>query len=775
MSASDKHVLDYDGLLYFKSKIYSDLKTINGAAITGGGNLLLVVANTAITGATKCKITYDSKGLVTGGADLLASDIPELSASKITSGTFDIVRISGLQEALYEKEDKSNKVTSLDNSSTDTQYPSAKVVYDNLINVREVAEGKCQTYVISYTTDIDYLKNMVNNGKKVYDKDGNDISSDITSGRYDVLISNSKFNSNSDSISVSSYSNQECIAVVYIPWMASSATSAYIYRFSDMKKGDVILVKELDVPDRWFETLLSGGIEYPYQCNKLETAKVDLSGYQTLITGNNKISSDFVDDTNSYNKFVTPTEKINIDIIKIRTTNIRYDESTGTTISGTTNLTNLIADNIQTRALNLEGGIRIYDSSYFGQTKPTGEELQLGLVGNTYLGIDWAGGIKFPELPLFDRDWFNKANNLLGNLSVNSIGDAIFVNTTLTLDSALNLHDNVYASEGKYIYLGHTGGLNFPSGNLDKDWFNTVSAYATTKQDTLVSGTNIKTINGASLMGSGDIIISGGASTWGNITGILSNQTDLQNALDAKYVKPASGIPDSDLANSYQETLVSGLNIKTINGTSLLGSGDILVSATTYINGNGINISNGEIKLANDIIVGDPGYYGKLGVKGAYCDAQLVGDGYGLISINENYYDPIDGSLTNSYQIYIPRKSGTFALMSDIPSTPTYYEHGIELTNGTFDIFFNIVNTYSSGYGWGDFTSLASYLKTLPNGAKIVASGNVSGNIAVALSKDNDANTMTLIYLINGSKNYLTINLDAPTNYSCYDAPRPLQ
>lgn len=47
---------------------------------------------------------------------------------------------------------------------------------------------------------------------------------------------------------------------------------------------------------------------------------------------------------------------------------------------------------------------------------------------------------------------------------------------------------------------------------------------------------------------------------WGNITGTLSNQTDLQGALDNK-----------------QDTLVSATNIKTINGTSVLGSGDLAV------------------------------------------------------------------------------------------------------------------------------------------------------------------------------------------------------
>ena len=39
---------------------------------------------TAITAATKTKITYDSNGLVTAGADLVASDIPDLSATYIT-------------------------------------------------------------------------------------------------------------------------------------------------------------------------------------------------------------------------------------------------------------------------------------------------------------------------------------------------------------------------------------------------------------------------------------------------------------------------------------------------------------------------------------------------------------------------------------------------------------------------------------------------------------------------------------------------------------------
>lgn len=43
-----------------------------------------VTANAAITGGTATKITYDTKGLVTSGGSLSASDIPDLSATYVT-------------------------------------------------------------------------------------------------------------------------------------------------------------------------------------------------------------------------------------------------------------------------------------------------------------------------------------------------------------------------------------------------------------------------------------------------------------------------------------------------------------------------------------------------------------------------------------------------------------------------------------------------------------------------------------------------------------------
>jgi hypothetical protein len=120
------------------------------------------------------------------------------------------------------------------------------------------------------------------------------------------------------------------------------------------------------------------------------------------------------------------------------------------------------------------------------------------------------------------------------------------------------------------------------------------------KQATLVSATNIKTIEGQSILGSGNIDLS--KSDVG-----LSN---VDNTSDAN--KPVSTATQTAL-NAKQDTLVSGTNIKTINTNSILGSGDLTISSdlvndlTPQLGGNLdvngkeiVSTANGNITIAPD-------------------------------------------------------------------------------------------------------------------------------------------------------------------------------
>ena len=182
---------------------------------------------------------------------------------------------------------------------------------------------------------------------------------------------------------------------------------------------------------------------------------------------------------------------------------------------------------------------------------------------------------------------------------------------------------------------------------------NNISGELAGKQDTLVSGTNIKTINGNSILGSGNLVIESGSGDYNDLTNkpsinsvsLVGNKTlddlDIQSKITAVNKIPYSNISDTpdltyyakldelntfehtqtiksqmysglvlengddssefvnlgydgfrknninfawgDIAtitdvNAKQDTLVSGSNIKTVNGNSLLGSGDIEIA-----------------------------------------------------------------------------------------------------------------------------------------------------------------------------------------------------
>lgn len=104
--------------------------------------------------------------------------------------------------------------------------------------------------------------------------------------------------------------------------------------------------------------------------------------------------------------------------------------------------------------------------------------------------------------------------------------------------------------------------LNELSGKVD-----TLSATVDTKQDTLVSGINIKTINNTSILGEGNIVIEGGGTVDPNLD-INSDNAVANSAITNAITAIEGDIVDVNAAlNGKQGTLTSGAFIDINNNT----------------------------------------------------------------------------------------------------------------------------------------------------------------------------------------------------------------
>lgn len=137
------------------------------------------------------------------------------------------------------------------------------------------------------------------------------------------------------------------------------------------------------------------------------------------------------------------------------------------------------------------------------------------------------------------------------------------------------------------------------------------------KQNTLVSGTNIKTINNESLLGNGNLNIEGvphvdlTQTQYDALSSVEKNNGTIYFITDGEPGGSSSSNSIADvrvnntsvvsnrIANidltGKQDTLISGTNIKTINNTSLLGNGNISTLAEN---------ANGDISVTRNISTG---------------------------------------------------------------------------------------------------------------------------------------------------------------------------
>ena len=145
-------------------------------------------------------------------------------------------------------------------------------------------------------------------------------------------------------------------------------------------------------------------------------------------------------------------------------------------------------------------------------------------------------------------------------------------------------------------------------------------------QPTLVSGTNIKTVNNTSLLDSGNIDV----------------QAPLVSGSNIKTINSTSLLGSGNI--SVQPTLVSGTSIKTVNSTSLLGSGDVSVQPTLVSGSNIKTINNESILGSGNIDVAASGVdEDRLHALKGYEDAgELLVDKEGLADVTSYAHSTFD-------------------------------------------------------------------------------------------------------------------------------------
>lgn len=179
---------------------------------------------------------------------------------------------------------------------------------------------------------------------------------------------------------------------------------------------------------------------------------------------------------------------------------------------------------------------------------------------------------------------------------------------TVVWDDITNKPDfKTVATSGSYSDLTNKPIIPTKTSQLTNDSSFVNDYQLSGKQDKLTSGTNIKTINNQSILGSGNIDIQGGGSesvAWGDITGkpdfkavaTSGSYDDLTNK-PAIPTKTSDLTNDSGFVNDYQlsgkqDKLVSGTNIKTINNESLLGSGNITTASQSELTNLATTVGN---------------------------------------------------------------------------------------------------------------------------------------------------------------------------------------
>lgn len=178
--------------------------------------------------------------------------------------------------------------------------------------------------------------------------------------------------------------------------------------------------------------------------------------------------------------------------------------------------------------------------------------------------------------------WNSKQDALVSGVNIKTVnGQSVVGGGNITINNGAV--DSVNGKIGDVVLTKVDIGLSNVdnTSDLNKPISTATQLVLDGKQDELVSGATIKTVNGETILGSGDLVVNGAVNSVNGMTGtVVLSKTDigLSNVDNTSDInKPISSATQLAL-DDKQDVLQSGINIKTVNGQSILGSGNIDVA-----------------------------------------------------------------------------------------------------------------------------------------------------------------------------------------------------
>lgn len=536
--------------------------------------------NQSIVASTGTKITYDANGLVTSSSSLVVSDIPNLDANKITSGTIDINRLpSDVNDVLEYDDYLSFPITGLSNKiyvdkSNSTQYRWNGTSYTGFGSSGSVTSINGKFGAVLITKDeIIGIENINNTS---------DINKPISSATQVAL--NSKVDISSLH-SVATTGNYNCLSnkpvIPIVPTTVSSFTNDSGY----LKSVDFKTINGIQISG-------SGDI-----CVSSNNSWASITGKPTTLLGYNI--------SDAYTKAEIDSSMLSKQESLVSGTNIKTVNGNTLLGSGNLNLLTCVSWNDILSKPNSVSGYGITDvytkAATYSNVEIDNKILTINSSINSKASQLYVDN-KFTEIIGLAPETLDTLGEIADKLLANESSDAALVSIVANKVDKVNgkqLSTNDYTNTEKakleslnnYTLPVSTGTVlgGIKPGNGFSVDANGVLTYSNTytwagllNKPTTVAGygiTDVYTKNEINLLTfePKNVNIQEHISAIGNPHGLTKADILLGNVANiAPMDLPINTLTVNALATK-QDALVSGTSIKTVGGTSLLGSGNITI------------------------------------------------------------------------------------------------------------------------------------------------------------------------------------------------------